>query len=115
MGKTIGKRKVGESSAPRIAYPPQPSTEPIRLTPIVEILDTPERPQFYTVEDFEEEKPKLHELQVELRNQYEEKLKQGVIYLTDKIEWSAFFDQLTRLIALMEELNRDEVKLTPLI
>jgi len=114
MEKAIGKGKVGECSAPRIAYPPQLTTEPLRSTPIIEIPDTPERPQFYTLEDFEEENAKLHELEVELRNQYEEKLKRGVIYLRDKIQWSTFFDQLIRTIALMDELNRDEVILTPL-
>ena len=111
MEKILGKRKLGESNAPRISYPPQSF---VKATPIVEILDTPKRPQFYIAKDFEEEKTKLYELQVELKNQYEGKLKQGVMYLRDKIQWSTFFDQLTRIATLMDELNRDEDKLTPL-
>ena len=37
-----------------------------------------------------------------------------MIHLRDKIQWSTFFDQLVRIVALMDELNRDGVKLTPL-
>lgn len=106
---------MGESSAPRIAYPPWPPTEPLTSTPIIEIPDIPERPQFYTTKDFEEEKTKLHEMQVELRNQYEEKLKQGVIYLKDKIEWPNFFDQLARIATILDELKRDEIRLRTLV
>ena len=90
MEKVLGKRKVGESSRPRIAYPPKPPTEPFKSTPIVEIQDTPERSQFYTAEDFGEAKTKLYEMHVELKNQYEEKLRQGVMYLMDRVEWLTF-------------------------
>ena len=58
MDKQLGKRKMGESSKPRIVYP-WPSIEPFKSTPIFEILDTPQRFKFYTVEEFEEEKNKL--------------------------------------------------------
>ena len=68
MEKVLGKRKMGESSKHRIAYPPRPPVEPFKSTPIIEILDTPKRLQFYTTEDFEEEKNKLYALHVELNN-----------------------------------------------
>ncbi len=96
---------MGESSTLRIAYPPQSS---VGLTPIIEIPDTPERPQFYTAEEFEVEKTKLHEWQIEFRNQQEEKWRQGVTYLRDKIQWSTFYDQLTRIVTLMDELNKEK-------
>ena len=76
MEKQLGKRKVGESSRPRIVYP-WPPIEPFKSTPIIEILDSLERPQFYTAEDFEEEKNKLYAMHVELNNEYEEKNKLG--------------------------------------
>lgn len=41
LEKILGKRKVGESSVPRITYPPQSF---FGSTPIIEIPDTPERP-----------------------------------------------------------------------
>ena len=63
------------ASRPRIAYPPRPPVEPFKSTPIIDIPDTLERPQFYTTEDFEEEKNKLYALYGELNNQYEEKLR----------------------------------------
>lgn len=68
MEKILGKRKLGESSKPRIAYLPNPLVEPFRSTPIVEIHDTLERPQFFSADDFEEEKNKLYEMHIELVN-----------------------------------------------
>lgn len=53
-------------------------------------------------------------MQIKLRNQYEEKLKQGVIYLRDKIQWSTFYDQLTRIITFLDELNKEKDRLTSL-
>ena len=85
------------TSRPRIAYPPRPPIEPFKSTPIVDILDTPERPQFYSAEDFEEEKSKLYALHVELNNQYKEKLRLGVMYMVDRVERSSFFDLLARM------------------
>ena len=64
MERVLGKRKIGETSRPRIAYPPRPPVEPFKSTPIVEVPDTPERPQFYTAEEFEEERDKLYALHV---------------------------------------------------
>ena len=75
MEKVLGKRKIGETSRPIIAYPPRPPVEPFKSTPIVEVPDTSERPQFYTADDFEEEKNKLYALHVELNDQYEENLR----------------------------------------
>ena len=69
----------------RIAYP-YPLVEPFKSTPIVELPDTPQRPEFYTTKEFEEEKNKLWEMHVELNNQYEEKLRQTILYLVDKID-----------------------------
>ena len=51
------------------------------------MLETPQRPQYYTTEDFEEEKRKLWALHVELNMKYEDKLRKALIYLVDKIEW----------------------------
>ena len=115
MEKAMGKRKIGETSQPRIACPPRPLIEPFKATPIVEIPDTPERPQFYTADDFEEEKNKLYASQVELQNQYEGKLRQGIMYMIDRIEWPAFFDLLENLIIIRDELKGNEDKFIPLV
>ena len=40
MEKVLGKRKMGETSRPRIAYPPRPPVELFKPTPIIEIPDT---------------------------------------------------------------------------
>ena len=37
------------------------------------------------------------------------------MYLMDRLEWPTFFDQLARIIAIRDELKRDEVKCRPLV
>ena len=115
MEKVLGKRKIGETSRPRIAYPPRPPVEPFKSTPIVDIPDTPERPQFYSAEDFEEEKSKLYALHVELNNQYKEKLRLGVMYMVDRVERSCFFYLLARIATARDEMKRKEVEFKPLV
>ena len=60
--------------------------EPFKSTPLIEIPDTPQRAQYHTVEDFEEEKRKLWALHVELNVQYEDKLRKVLMYLVDRID-----------------------------
>ena len=100
---------------PRIAYPPRPPIESFKSTPIIEIPDTPERPQFYTVAEFEEERNKLYASDVELNTQYDDKLKKALMYLADKIEWPLFFDQLARVISIWEQLKTHDEILKPII
>lgn len=54
--KVIGNQ--GQLSRLRITYP-HPLMELFKSTPLIEIKNTPQRPQYYTTEDFEEEKRKL--------------------------------------------------------
>lgn len=95
----------------RIAYPPRPPVEPFKSTPIIEILDTLERPQSYIATKFEEKLNKLYEMQRELDNWYEEKVTRTIMYLIDRIEGPTFYDQLARIVALRDETKRDEGKL----
>ena len=53
----IENKLLGRASRPRINYP-LPPVEPFKSTPLIEIPDTPQRPKYYTAEDFEEEKSK---------------------------------------------------------
>ena len=115
MEKILGKRKLGEISKPRIAYPPKPPVEPFKSTPIIEIPDTPERPQFFSVDYFEEEKNKLYAMHVELVNQHEEKLRQGIMYLIDRIEWPTFFDQLLKISTIRDELKQNKAIFRPIV
>lgn len=98
---------MGESSRPRIFYPHLP-VEPFKSTLIVELPDHPQRPELYTIEEFEEEKTKIWELQVELNNQYEEKIKKTILYLVDKIDWPAFYDQLVGVLDMWNEIKSNE-------
>ena len=86
--KFIGHQ--GQSSRPRITYP-HPLVEPFKSTPLIEILDTPQRPQYYTTENFEEEKKKLWALHVELDIHDEDKLRFFFMYLLDKVGWLIFY------------------------
>ena len=56
---------LGRTSRPRITHP-CPPVEPFKSTPLIEIPDTPQRPEYYTTEEFKEEKSKLWTLHVEL-------------------------------------------------
>lgn len=112
MDKKLEKWIVGESTRPRIVYP-QPPVEPFKSTLIVELPDTPQRLEFYTVEDFEQEKTKLWELQVERNNQYEEKLQKKILCLVDKIDWPTFYDQLVGILDMWNEIKSNEDTLKP--
>ena len=102
-------------TGPRISYPSRPSIESSKSTPIIEIPDTPERPQFYTIADFEEEKNKMDALHIELNTQYEDKLRKALVYLIDKIKWPLFFDQLARVVHIWEQLKTHDETLRPVI
>ena len=82
---------MGRFSRPRITYP-FPLVEPFKSTPLIEIPDTPQRLEYYTSEEFEEEKSKLWALHVELNVQYEDKLRKALTYLVEKIEWPMFYE-----------------------
>ena len=81
----IANKVLRRSSRPRITYP-LPPVKPFKSTPLIEIPDTPQRPEYYRVEDFEEGKSKLWALHVELNVQYEFFLRKALMYLVDKIE-----------------------------
>ena len=70
----LENKVMGHSSRPRITYP-HPPMEPFKSTPLIKILDTTQRPQYYIAENFEEEKRKLWALHVELNVQYKDKLR----------------------------------------
>ena len=71
----LENKLLRKSTKPKITYP-CPPVEPFKSTPLIEIVDTPQGPQYYTAEDFEKEKSKLWALHVELESKYEDKLEQ---------------------------------------
>jgi len=79
--------------------------EYFKSTHLIEILDRPQRPQYYTVEDFEQENRKFSALHVELDVQYEDRLRKYIIYLIDKIDWPTLYEQLEKVINTWEELK----------
>ena len=87
----LENKLMGSSTTPRITYP-CPLVEPFKSTPPIEMLDTPQRPQYYTKKYFEEEKRKLWALHVELDAKYEDKLRKALTYLGNKIEWPLVYD-----------------------
>ena len=54
----LENKVMGRSTRPRVTYPCSP-VEPFKSTPLIEIPNTPQRPQYYTTKDLEEEKRKL--------------------------------------------------------
>ena len=61
----LENKLLGRSTRPRIMYP-CPPVEPMKSTPLIEIPDTPQGPEYYTAEDFEEEKNKLCRVRYEI-------------------------------------------------
>ena len=110
----LENKLMGRSKRPRITYA-LPPMEPFKSTPLIEMLDTPQRPQCYTTEDFEEEMSKHWALHVELNIQYEDKLRKALMYLTEKIEWPLFYDQLARVVNIWEEMKENEEALKPIV
>ena len=110
----LEKKLLGRSTRPRIMYP-CPPVEPFKSTPLIEILDTPQRPEYYTTKDFEEEKRKLWVLHVELNVQYEDKLRKALTYLANKIEWPLVYDQLARVVNIWEELKENKEVLKSIV
>ena len=105
---------LGRSSRPRITYP-CPLVELFKSTPLVDIPDIPQRLEYYTTDDFEEEKNKLWRLHVELNILYEEKLRKALMYLADKIEWPLFYDQLARVVNIWDEVKANDEVLKPIV
>lgn len=103
----------GQSSRPKITYP-HPPVEPFKST-LIEIPDTPQRPQYYAPEDSEEKKSKLWALHVELDIQYEDRSRKAIMYLVDKIGWPTFYDQLAKIINIWEELKGSDDALKPIV
>ena len=104
----------GKFSRPRITYP-YPLVEPFKSTPLIEILDTPQRPPYYTIEDFEEEKSKLWALHIELGIQYEDRLRKAIMYLVNKIDWKNFYEKLGKVINIWDELKANDDALKPIV
>ena len=110
----LENKVLGRSSRLRITYP-RHLVEPFKSTPLIEILDTPQRLEYYTTEDFEEEKSNLWALHVELNIQYEDKLRKSLMYLVENIEWPLFYDQLARVVNIWGELKENEEVLMPIV
>ena len=110
----VESKLMGKSIRPKITCP-SPPIEPFKSNPLVEILDTPQRPKYYTAEDFEEEKSKLWALHVKLNTQYEDRLRMTLMHLVDKIKWPLFFDQLIKVISIWEELKAHDETLKPIV
>ena len=102
----LENKLIGRSTRRKITYP-RPPMEPFKSTPLIEIPDTPQRPEYYIAKDFEEEKRKLWALHVELNVQYEDKLRKSLTYLADKIEWPLVYDQSARVVNIWEELKEN--------
>lgn len=110
----LENKKLGRSKRPRIAYP-RPPCEPFNSTPLIQIPDTPQRIEYYIVEDFEEEKNKLWALHVELNAKYEDKLRKALTYFGDKIEWPLVYDQLAKVISIQNEVKASDEALKPIV
>ena len=68
----------------------------------------------YTTKELEEEKTKLWSMHVELGVQYENKIRDTIMYLVDRVGWPTFYLQLSKLIDVQNELTNNEATLRPI-
>ena len=107
-------RHQGKSSKPKITQP-YPLVEPFKSTPLIGILDAPQINQYYTTKDFEEEKSKLWALHIELKIQYEDRLRKAIMYFVNKIDWPTLYEHLVKVINTWDELKENDDALKPIV
>ena len=88
---------------------------PFNTIPIVEISSTPQEPQLYTIKELEDEKEKIWSLHVELGIKHENRIRDIILYLVDKIGWPLFYLQLSKLIEMWNEMIINEATLRPIL
>lgn len=76
---------------------------------------TPQGLQAYTTEEIEEERAKIWSIHVEFGVQYENKLRDSIMYPIGRIGWLAFYEQLSKLMDIWNELKNNEATLKPIV
>ena len=73
--------------------------------PIIEIPGTPRSPEYYTNEELEEEKNKLKVAQIDVVMKFENKLRDTIMYLIDRVEWLTFYMELSKFAGILNKLS----------
>ena len=69
---------------------------------------TPSSPKFYTNEELEEKKAELKVAQINLTIKFEDKIRDTILYLIDKIEWPTFHGELSKVVSILSELRNNQ-------
>ena len=85
-----------------------PLAHPPPIVPIVEILGTPRTPKYYTHDELKEEMNKLKAVQVRVAINFENKLKDTVMYLIDRVEWPTFYIEISKFANILKKLKDKE-------
>ena len=76
--------------------------------PIIEVPNTIRSTKFYTNEEFEEEEDKSRAAQVDVAIKFEEKIKDTILFLINRIERPIFYKDLVKIINILNELRNSE-------
>ena len=83
-------------------------THPPPTRPIIEIPGTPRTPEYYTHEELKEEMNKLKASQVGVVVNFENNLRDTIMYLIDRVEWPTFYTELSKFVDLLENFKNNE-------
>ena len=86
-------------------------THPPSIEPIIEIPGTPRTPEYYTHDDLKEEMNKLKATQIKVAIYFENKLKDTVMYLIDRVDWPTFYTEISKFADIFKKLRDDESKI----
>ena len=65
----------------------------------------------HTKEELDEEKEKIWSLHVELGIKHEDRIKDTILYLEDRVGWPSFYLELSKSIEIWNELMNNEATL----
>ena len=113
LQKQLRKRPLVERrSVAQITASP---THPPSTEPIIEILRTPRTPEYYTHDDLKEEMNKLKAAQIRAKINLENKLRDTITYLLNRVDWPTFYTEVNKLADILKGLRDNEPRVKAIL
>ena len=81
---------------------------PTHTPPTRPIVEIPRTPEYYTHEELKEEMNKLKATQIGAAINFEDKMRDTIMYLIDRVEWSTFYIELSKFVEIIKNLKENE-------
>ena len=94
-----------------VAFP----THPPSTKPIIEILGTPRTLEYYTHDELKEEMNKLKATQIKVAINFENKLRDIVMYLIDRVDWPTFYIDISKFSDILKKLRDNELAIRKIL